>query len=339
MGVVAVVACATADDQNPDDGGGDSPHGGGGTSTAGKTGGGASAGTAVSEGGKSSGGGAGGVAGAGKAGAATGGTAQAGGGGAGAGGTASSGGKGGTSSGGTTSGGTTSGGTTSGGATSGGTTSGGATSGGTTGSTFGCSAEAAGGAEAQAGAGAGGAASSLSLFFDDFETGSAAQWTTTLGTWAIVDDDNKAYEQSAQENKLQIAVASGLCAVDQIIDARIKVVGFKGQSNSYVAALFGRVVSPSTHYLLALGSDNKLVLRKRVNSTSTGATAIGIAKTLTVNEGQWYDVHFEMVGTSLKGCVGDVCVTGTDSTIAGGSVGLGTVNTSARFDDIRVTAP
>ncbi len=253
-------------------------------------------------------------------------------GGGGAGGTASNGGKGGTS------GGTSSAGTSSGG-TSGGTNSAGTSSGGTAGSMLGCSLEAAGGVEAQAGASSGGAASSMDLFFDDFESGSAARWTTTLGTWTIATDDSKAYEQSLQENKLQISIANGVCAADQLIDARIKVVGFKGQSNSYVAALFGRVVNPSTHYLLALGSDNKLVLRKRINSTSTGATAIGTAKTLTVNEGQWYDVHFELIGASLKGCVGDVCVTGTDSGIAAGAVGVGTVNTSARFDDVRVTAP
>ena len=231
------------------------------------------------------------------------------------------------------------GGSANGGSPSGGKGGNGGTSQGVAGSNgVGCNVEAAAGA-ASADGGAAGAAAIASLFFDDFETGAAAKWTTTLGTWAVVDDDSKAYAQSLQENKLQIAIANGVCAADQIIDARVKVIGFKGQSNSYVAALFGRVVSPTTHYLLALGSDDKLILRKRVNSSSTGATAIGSAKTLTVAVGQWYDVHFEIVGSSLKGCVGDVCVTGTDSSIASGSVGVGTVNTSARFDEVRVTTP
>ena len=107
-----------------------------------------------------------------------------------------------------------------------------------------------------------------------------------------------------------------MAAADQIIEARVKVSEFKGQSNSYVAALFGRVLSPSTHYLLALGSDKKLILRKRINSTSSSATAIGSSAALTVTIGQWYDVRFELIGTSLKGCIGDVCVSGTDSAIA-----------------------
>src|SRR6185503_10034218 len=129
------------------------------------------------------------------------------------------------------------------------------------------------------------------------------------------------------------------CFADQIIEARVKVTDFNGQSNSYVAALFGRALSPTTHYLFALGSDKKIILRKRINSTSTSATAIGTAVNLTINENQWYDVRFEIIGTSLKGCVGDVCVMGTDSSIASGGIGVGTVNTTAHFDDIRVTAP
>lgn len=196
-----------------------------------------------------------------------------------------------------------------------------------------------GDAGAAAGAnGAGGAPAAPALFFDDFELGSST-WTTTLGAWGLVADGSQAFEQSTQENKLQIAVANGVCAADQVIDAKIKVVAFKGQSNSYMAALFGRALSPTTHYLLALGSDGKLALRKRINSTSTGATAIGSAVATTISAGQWYDVHFELIGTSLKGCVGAVCVTGTDSSIASGSVGVGTVNTSARFDDVRLTTP
>jgi hypothetical protein len=179
----------------------------------------------------------------------------------------------------------------------------------------------------------------LSLFSDDFESGQAAQWTPTGGTWAIVADGTQAYEQSLLENKLQISIANDTCFADQIIEARVKVTEFKGQSNSYVAALYGRALSPSTHYLLALGSDKKLILRKRINSTGTSATAISSAIAFTTTPDQWYDVRFEIIGTSLKGCVGAVCVTGTDSSIASGGVGVGTVNTSARFDDVRVTAP
>ena len=46
-----------------------------------------------------------------------------------------------------------------------------------------------------------------------------------------------------------------------------------------------------------------------------------------------------MFSKRVKGCVGAVCVTGTDAGMAAGGVAVGTVNTSARFDDVRVTLP
>ena len=334
LGLSVAMSCAKADDQavgagvNDGDGAADGTAAGSG----GKLG---TAGTTM-EGGKSNAGGSGnggastsGTSAGGKSGAASGGASHAGSGGAGG---SGAGGKAGAPSGGS--------GGSAGKAGSAGTSNGGSATGGSTG--LGCSVEASGGAAASDG-GAGGAsaggAGSVSLFFDDFEAGTATKWTTTLGTWAIVDDDSKAYEQSLQENKLQLAIATGSCFADQIIDARVKITGFKGQSNSYVAALFGRVLSPSTHYLLALGSDDKLALRKRVNSSSTGASIIGSAVAFTFAQDTWYDVHFEIIGANLKGCIGAVCVAGVDSSIMAGGVALGTVNTSARFDNVRVTAP
>ena len=331
---IVAVACAEAQDERPDSSGNQpsGKSGGGHSGTAGKS---ATAGTSgVSQGGSaggtSAGASAGGSGNGGKAGAASGGAAHAGsssGGSAGASGSGA-GGKGGASGSAGAASGSEGGGV---GGSAAGTSAGGSGSG------LGCGVEPSGGAGGDTASG--GADGNPSAFFDDFESGTASKWTTTLGTWAVVDDGSKAYDQSLQENKLQIAIANGTCFVDQVIDARVKVVGFKGQSNSYVAAVFGRVLSPTTHYLLALGSDGKLALRKRVNSTSTGATAIGTAAALTISEGTWYDVHFEIIGTSLKGCVGVVCVTGTDSSIAAGGVAVGTVNTSARFDDVRVMLP
>jgi hypothetical protein len=202
----------------------------------------------------------------------------------------------------------------------------------------GCVLDAAAGAGTLGDAGAAGGAA-VAVFSDDFESGVATRWLPTLGTWAITSDGSQVYEQSLLENKLQVAIAQEVCLADQVLAARVKISDFGGASSSYSAALFGRVVSASTHYLLALGSDKKLALRKRVNASGTSATAIGSSASLTFVPGTWYDVHFEIIGTSLRGCVGDVCVTGSDSSIASGSVAVGTVNTTARFDDVRISAP
>lgn len=341
LGLGAALSCAEAEDQKADFD--DAPDDGGSSAT-----GGASAGTST-QGGKTSSAGS----------SAQGGRAGMGG----AGGKAGSGGSTGNHAGTATEGGRAGSTSNEGGDTgSGGSSTAGSSTGGSASTALGCVVEAMGGmpSSAQGGAGeasggaadtarggasemAGGAAGAdsgpLTLFVDDFESGAVDHWTPASGTWAVIDDGSKVYEQSLLENKLQIAIAKDVCAADQIIEARIKVTEFKGQSNSYVAALFGRALSPSTHYLLALGSDKKLILRKRINSTSTSATAIGSAVAFTTALDQWYDVRFELIGTSLKGCVGDVCVTGTDSAIASGSIGVGTVNTTAEFDDVLATQP
>jgi hypothetical protein len=312
------VAFACAEAEEP---GAGAEHASGGARAGAATGSGgklATAGTAQSSGGK---GGAAGNAAGGRAGAANGGAAQAGSAGTGGAGTGGAG---------------TAGAGTAGTGGGGGSSSAGSPSGGGGSSTLGCSSDASAGATQGGAAGDGNAGSA---FFDDFETSLGSGFTTTRGSWAVIDDGSKVYEQSLLDNELQIAIADGTCFTDQIIEAKLKVVDFGGQSNSYAVALLGRVVSAETHYLLALGSDNKLVLRKRVASASTGATAIGAAKALNVVPGTWYDVRLEIVGTSLMGCVGDVCVSGTDSSIASGGVALATVNTIARFDDLRASAP
>lgn len=321
------VSCAEAEEQNaqhePSRGGGASGQAMGGVNAAsGKS---ASGGISSSQGGKAGANGSGGVGVGGRAGAGSAGRAgsdsevagESAGGTGGSVGAASGGGNAGTSAGGSGNAGSSTAGT------------------GSTG--VGCVLDAAAGAAGLGEGGAGGAGAAL--FSDDFESGAATRWQPSLGTWAIVDDGSKVYEQSLLQNKLQVSVAQDVCLADQVIDARIKISDYGGASSSYSAALFGRVVSASTHYLLALGSDKKLALRKRVNSSSTSATAIGTAANLTFVEGTWYDVHFEIVGTSLKGCVGDVCVTGSDAAIASGSIAVGTVNTTARFDEVRVAIP
>lgn len=225
------------------------------------------------------------------------------------------------------SGGAGSGGTTSdsGGQSSGGASSGGASSGGAPG--VGCVPEGTGGAGSE-------------IFADDFEDGNLDAWTTSGGDWSIQSDGSNVISQSATANALQIAIADGICAADQSLEVRVKVTSFPGQSTSYVAAIFGRVESASTHYMLAIGSDGKLVMRKRVDSSSTSAQKVGNDVDLDLTTGTWYTLRFELVGNTLSGYLdGALRITATDSSIAAGSVGLGTTQSTAEFDDIYVEVP
>jgi hypothetical protein len=235
------------------------------------------------------------------------------------------GGSGGTSAGGDAShAGTSSGGTNSGGTNSAGTSSGGTSSAGTTGSA---------GTLGIAGSGAGGLSGTV-LFSDDFEDGLTDKWVTSGGTWAIATDGTKVYTQTATGtgSSLLVSAAGSTTWTDQIVEAKIKITAFGGQSTSYFAGIFARY-NGSTYYSVLLRSDGKLVIRDGTSSISNAVAA-------SIVTGTTYTVRFELVGSSLKAYLNGVLQASvTDATHTSGGIAIATVNATAEFDDIKVTAP
>ena len=205
-----------------------------------------------------------------------------------------------------------------GGATSGGAANGGGANGGSSGSV--------------GTAGSGGAGTVL--FSDDFEDGNTTGWTVSGGTWAIATDGSKVYAQSAtgSGSAVLLSAAGSTAWTNQIIEAKIKVKAFGGQSTSYLAAIYGRYTG-SDYYALALRSDGKVAIRH-------GNSTIGSAVTAGIVEGTWYTVRFELVGSSLKAYVdGALQDSETDTSLSAGGIAVSTVNTTAEFDDVKVTTP
>jgi hypothetical protein len=244
--------------------------------------------------------------------------------------------------GGTATGGTAGkGGTTSTGGKGGTTSSGG--SGGSSTMTYGCLAGeggASGGAPGEAGAGGAGPST---LFTDDFEDEDAMGWIPTSGSWAVVADDSNAYEQSVDDQTAQyISAVTDTCWADQIVEARVKVVSFNGNSTTNTAGLFARYVSAQTHYMIGMnsGSNGELFIGKRVQSTSNSPERIARENDMDWEEGRWYTLRLEVVGSSLKAYVDDVLVVETtDAQITSGGVAVGARHAHVRFDDVRVTQP
>ena len=231
----------------------------------------------------------------------------------------------------TSAGGTSSAGTTgSAGTSSAGTSSAGTSSAGTTGS---AGTSSVGGTTGSAGAG-GGSASGTVLFSDDFEDGSTTQWTPSNGTWAIATDGTKVYAQTGTGtgSTLLVSAAGSTTWTDQIVEAKIKVLAFGGQSTSYFAGIFARY-NGSTYYSVLLRSDGKLVIRDGTSSI-TPAVAVSIVAGMT------YTVRFELMGSSLKAYLnGTLQASVTDTAHTSGRIALAAVNTTAEFDDIKVTTP
>lgn len=203
----------------------------------------------------------------------------------------------------------------------------------------------AGGAAGESGGGGAsgeGPGSGSVLFFDDFESGNASRWSASAGSWSVVTDGSEVYEQSLEDNEPQFSMVEDSCYGDQIVEARVKVLDFPGSSTSYHVALFARALGPNTHYFVAFDSTGKLSLRKRVNASGNASTRLGSDKALSprLDDGAWHTLRLEVVGTTLTAFVdGNEELSATDASIASGGVAVGTLNGTAQFDDVRVTAP
>jgi hypothetical protein len=168
------------------------------------------------------------------------------------------------------------------------------------------------------------------LFADNFESGSAAQWTTHLGTWGVTDDGTKVFAQTNPSGDAK-ASAGSASWTNQVVEARVKVTAFNG-SNRFVA-LFARFRDPSNYYFIALRSNGTLELKR----LQGGAATALVTKQLAVSTGTWYTLKLEAIGTTLRAYVNGVLqASTTDTNFASGKIGLGTFSATAVFDDVLV---
>jgi pectate lyase len=173
-------------------------------------------------------------------------------------------------------------------------------------------------------------ASAATLYADDFEDGAADGWTRSGGSWSVVTDGSRAYQQSGASSDAR-TLAGGTWA-DQAVEMRVKPNGFNG-SGRHVAVL-ARARDTGNYYYLALTNSGSVVLGKR----SGGALSTLASAPATVSTGTWQTLRLEAFGTTLRGFVGNTqLVTATDGAFASGRVGAATHYASASFDDLRVT--
>jgi pectate lyase len=173
-------------------------------------------------------------------------------------------------------------------------------------------------------------ASAAALFADDFEDGAADGWAKSGGSWSVVTDGSRAYQQSGTSSDAR-ALGGGTWA-DQAVQVRVKPNGFNGSGRQ--VAVLARAQNTSSYYYLALSNSGSVVLGKRTGGAfSTLASAAAAVPT-----GTWQTMRLEAFGTTLRGFVGATqVVTATDSAFASGRIGLATYYAAASFDDVQVT--
>jgi hypothetical protein len=180
------------------------------------------------------------------------------------------------------------------------------------------------------------------LFSDNFEAGTASAWTpNSSGDFSVASDGSFVYRQGTVVNALRVASAGSAAWQNQSVQARIKVLAFGGTtaSSSYFAALYARYTDENNHYYVALRSDGKISIRRKI-AGSNASIGSAITPGQLIAAGTWYTVKLEVIGTTLNAYVDGVQYDSvTDSSFAAGKIALGSTNASVVFDDVVVSQP
>jgi hypothetical protein len=171
------------------------------------------------------------------------------------------------------------------------------------------------------------------LFSDDFESGSAAGWSKSGGTWNVVSDGSRVLRQTNPTPGMSRVFNGDTAWTGYSLRARVKPLSFGSPGMAGVAA---RATGPATYYRLALTSDGRAVLQAYAGSTSV--TTLGSAS-LNVTTGAWYTLRLDVSGTTVTGYVdGQKIGSGTGTLSGSGQIGLQTNLATAEFDDVTVIA-
>lgn len=179
-------------------------------------------------------------------------------------------------------------------------------------------------------------AQAATLFFDDFEDGNAAGWSTTGGSWSVVQDATKVFRQASTASDARAIANAGGAGSFAITQGKVKPTG--SLTNGRAAALLTKVKDANTYYYLALRSAT-LELGKRVN----GATTVLATTAFTPTTGTTYlltiNTFFgDRVVGSVSGPAGTASVTslGAPGPEFGTKIGFWALRTSAMFDEAKI---
>jgi pectate lyase len=168
------------------------------------------------------------------------------------------------------------------------------------------------------------------LFTDNFESGSASNWTATQGTWSVVTDGTKALAQTSTSTEGRTSAGSQAWT-NYSVKADIKVDNY----NSNRVLLCGRYKDGNNYYAASLYKGSTLEIRKKVNGSSSTVTS----KNLSVPTGSYHTIELEMIGSSIKVYVdGTLQLSTTESSLKTGAIGLVPIKAVAKYDNIVVTA-
>ncbi|GLW32190.1 pectate lyase [Actinoplanes regularis] len=171
-------------------------------------------------------------------------------------------------------------------------------------------------------------ASASTMFSDDFENG-ATGWSKSGGTWTVVTDGSKVFQQSKAESALSRVFAGETTWSDYSVQARVKGVNL---GSSGLAGVAARASSSSTMYRLALLGSGKAELQAVKGSV---VSVLGSASISSATA--WHTLRIDASGSTIKGFLDGTAIGSATGTLAAqGRIALVTSRASAEFDDVTV---
>ena len=180
------------------------------------------------------------------------------------------------------------------------------------------------------------------VFSDDFEDGNSAGWTVLRGAWSVCQPagQTRSYCVTAPTGVYPLTMAGSTAWTDYSVEASVYVTGVDGG-----AGIIGRAKDKNHFYLLQLKQFRKLwgwVLHRR-----DGDHWVDIAwGSYSWTAGRRYNLKLDFRGSTLTALIsldGGLTYTRlggtTDATYASGRIGLRAWDTTAYFDNVRVTTP
>ena len=192
------------------------------------------------------------------------------------------------------------------------------------------------------------AASSLPQLTDDFEDGSATDWTVSGGTWSVLSSGGSNVYRQSDFTAALLARASWnttVAGADQAVQSTVKVLAFPATSVASFVSVHARYVDSVNNYYVTLRNTKVFELKK----VQGGVVVLTAAATLPAafNLSKPHVLRIQVTGTSspqLTGYLdGEPLLSLTDTSgtpfAAAGKAAVGTLSATAEFDDVVVSSP
>ncbi len=167
-------------------------------------------------------------------------------------------------------------------------------------------------------------------FQNNFDTDTSSQWTPASGTWGY-DAASGSYAQTDTAVNQYFTFANGTDWENYTLEADVKITGGTGNDTGIVF----RASGPSMEYfdMLAVRNNGLELYSHNPNYGSLKAVPA------TITASAWHHVKIRVSGSDISTYFDNnalLSLTGTDTSIKSGKIGLRTNTTSAQFDNVSV---